>query len=246
MPDPAGPSDPRARQRERGLYNLVAHTIALLPMLLLYRARMYRFARLPDRGPVLLVANHQSYIDPPLIAGLMSGRYAHSVAREGLFRVPVLSWIITRLSAFPIREGGRPDPGAIREMLARLEAGRMVLIFPEGARSHDGRLRTFKRGAALVISKAKCPVVPVAVEGCADAWPRGGLPRLFGARVATACAEPIEHDELMKDGPDEALRRLEREVDALRLRLRAELRRQTHGVYPPPGPADEPGVGASD
>ena len=102
-------------------------------------------------------------------------------------------------------------------------------------------MHEFKRGVAVVVKRAKCPVQPVAVEGCFDAWPRGrNFPKLRGIRIAVAFGAPIPHEDLMRDGPDTALERLAREVDRLRLELRAELRRVTKGRYPPPGLGDGP------
>ncbi|MEZ6242394.1 MAG: lysophospholipid acyltransferase family protein [Phycisphaerales bacterium] len=208
---------------------------------LVWRYRAYHGERVPRDGPVLIVANHQSYLDPIIVGQLVPSRQIDSVAREGLFRVPGLAQLMRGLHGFPIREDGEPDSAAIREILARLERGLAVVIYPEGTRTLDGRMTEFKRGAALVVKRAKCPVLPVAIEGAHDAWARGrSRPRFWGARIMTIAGEPIPHDELLADGPDAALRRLEREIDAMRLDLRAKLRARTRNAYPPPGPADNP------
>lgn len=212
---------------------------------LVWRYRAYHGERVPGSGPVLIVANHQSYLDPIIVGQLVPSRQIDSVAREGLFRVPLLAPLMRGLHGFPIREDGEPDSAAIREILARLERGLAVVIYPEGSRSRDGRMTEFKRGAALVVKRSRCPVLPVAIEGAHDAWPRGRRrPRLLGARVMTMAGEAIAHDELLADGPDAALRRLEHQIDAMRLDLRRRLRERTNGVYPPPGPAGRPSFGA--
>jgi 1-acyl-sn-glycerol-3-phosphate acyltransferase len=86
-------------------------------------------------------------------------------------------------------------------------------------------MHQFKRGVALLVKRANCPVVPVAVEGVYEAWPiHRKVPRFLGQRMAIMYGEPIDSTELMKDGPDAALRRLEAEIGAMRQQLRTYLR----------------------
>ena len=113
-----------------------------------------------------------------------------------------------------------------------------MLIFPEGTRTPNGRVQPFKRGVILLVKRSHCPVVPVAIEGPFDIWPKGGKMRLFSARIAVRFGEPIPAEELMRDGPDAALARMAREIETMRLGLRRMLRRHTKGRYPPPGLGD--------
>ncbi|MBM4108145.1 MAG: 1-acyl-sn-glycerol-3-phosphate acyltransferase [Phycisphaerae bacterium] len=206
------PPDPGPLQRL--IYRLARATVALLTSIV-YRARAFGAHRVPARGGVLLVANHQSHLDGPLI-GIAAHRPLWFVARVGLFSFKPFGWLLAALNSIPIRQG-ESDAAAIRALIARLDAGGAVLIFPEGSRTPDGSLQPFSRGTALLIKRTGCPVVPVAVEGCFDAWPRSRLlPRLWRRRVAVAFGEPIGHDELMRDGPDGALTRLAEEIESLR------------------------------
>ncbi len=190
-------------------------------LLVFWRYRIYGRNRVPFSGALLIVANHQSYLDSGAVGVAVGPRHTDSVAREGLFRIPGFGTLIRWLHAFPVREDGGGDTRAIKETLARLERGRAVIIFPEGSRTHDGSVGEFKRGAAVIIKRSRCPVLPVAVEGAYDAWPRGArAPSVFGQRVSVAIGEPIPHDELMRDGPDAALERLHMEVDRLRCNCR--------------------------
>lgn len=221
-----------------GMRRLLAMTVRVL-----YRPVVQELARVPLTGPVLLAANHQSFLDPPVIGFAVTRRHMDYVARAGLFASPVFGGLIRALNSIPISEEGA-DAAAIREILRRLEAGRAVLIFPEGSRTTDGAMHDFKRGVAVLVRRSSCPVMPVAIEGVFDAWPRSARwPRVFGCRVAVRYGVPIPHDELLRDGPDAALDRLKREIDAMRLELRAELRRRTSGRFPPPGPGDHPASG---
>ncbi|MCW5776158.1 MAG: 1-acyl-sn-glycerol-3-phosphate acyltransferase [Phycisphaeraceae bacterium] len=233
----------RARRPGTTLGNLFVYETMrrLLSLIIrvLYRPVVQEVGRVPLTGPVLLAANHQSFLDPPVIGFAVRERHLDYVARAGLFASPVFGGLIRALNAIPISEEGA-DAAAIREILRRLEAGRAVLIFPEGSRTADGAMHEFKRGVAVLVRRSSCPVMPVAIEGVYDTWPRSARwPRLFGCRVAVHYGEPIPHDELLQDGPDAALDRLRREIDSMRLNLRSELRRQTGGRFPLPGPGDE-------
>lgn len=143
-------------------------------------ARAWHRERLPAEGPMLIVGNHASHIDPPLV-GLGVGRPCTYLARHTLFRVPGLGWLIRNVGAFPIdRDAGKDGLTAVLKLLAE---GRRVVMFPEGTRSETGELRPFKPGVALIAKKANCPVVPCGVVGAFAAWPRGAkLPRpaVFG------------------------------------------------------------------
>ncbi|HVZ94657.1 MAG TPA: lysophospholipid acyltransferase family protein [Phycisphaerales bacterium] len=204
-----------------------------------YGLRRYGLEHLPRTGPVLIVSNHQSYLDPPIVCMCSPRRQTNFIAKFGLFEKPLFAKYISTLNSIPIRDDGEADLGAMREALARLSRGEVVLLFPEGTRSPDGAMQPFLRGATVLVKRAKCPIVPAALEGAYDAWPRGSRPLSpWGKRVAVMLGPPIAHDELMKDGPDAALTRLSRQIDAMRLELREKLRKATNGRYPPRGVAD--------
>ncbi|MCC6677195.1 MAG: 1-acyl-sn-glycerol-3-phosphate acyltransferase [Phycisphaerales bacterium] len=219
----------RAKRPGATLFQLLFYefirTAAALLFILCYRARAYHASRIPVAGPLLLAANHESYLDPPLVGSFLHTRQISYIARSGLFKFRPLGWLISTLNSISLKEDSG-DAAAIREIIRRLEHGDAVLIFPEGARSPDGAMQEFKRGIALLVKKARCPVVPIAVEGCYDAWPRDRkVPRLFRRRVGVLFGNPIPYDELMKDGPDAALQRLHAEVAALLRELQGRMGR---------------------
>lgn len=224
------------------LFYLVAKTLCRVILVVFFRARAYHAERVPEEGAMILAANHQSYIDPPLVGGFIT-RAASYIAKAGLFKFKPFGACLRAINCVPIQEG-TGDSGAIREAIRRLEGGHAVLIFPEGSRSMNGAMHEYKRGVALLVKRAKCPVVPVAVEGCWDAWPRGGKPRWF-VPVAVMYGHPIAYDELMKDGADAGLARLARETQAMRMELRAKLRERTRGKYPKPGAGDSVAIASA-
>lgn len=199
---------------------------------LFFRLRRYHTERFPREGAFLIAANHQSHLDPPSIGVCNTTRPTHFLARAGLFKNRAFAWLITAVNSVPIKEESG-DLGAIREILARLGTGVPVLVFPEGARTPDGEVHEFKRGIALLLKRAECPVVPVAIEGAYDAFPRHRrIPRLLGCRIAVMVGRPIPHEELLKDGAEAGLARLRQEIETMRSELRAKLRAATNGRYP--------------
>jgi len=202
---------PGASWARAAFYEFIRSSAAGL-LRVLFGARGLGRENVPATGPLLLAANHQSYLDPPAISAMLPQRHTTFVAKAALFKVPGFAWLIGTLNSVPIREN-QGDAAAIRETIRRLEGGHVVLIFPEGQRSPDGRVHDFKRGVALLMKKAKCPVVPVAITGAFEAWPRKQvLPVPWRKRVTVKYGTPIPYDELMKDGADAGLARIRVEV----------------------------------
>ena len=199
--------------------------IVMLLVTFLYRLRFYGLHNLPPSGTggLLVVANHQSHWDPPVLGIAFRTRNMASIAREGLFKAPGLKQLLLGLGAIPIKES-EGDAGAIRTAIAELKKGRLTLIFPEGSRSPDGEIKDFKRGAWVLLSRAKCDVMPAAIEGAFDSWPRRRhFPGLFGHRIGVAFGKPIPYNELKALGADAGLARLQSEVERLRADLAVRL-----------------------
>ena len=138
-------------------------------------------SNMPGRGGALLVSNHLSYLDV-FVLGVAVPRPLNYVARSTLF-VPVLGPLIRSVGGFPIQRDGMGASG-LKETLRRIRNGGVVILFPEGTRTPDGRLAELKPGIAALAAKARVPVVPVAIAGTFEAWPRGRrLPRPHPIRV---------------------------------------------------------------
>jgi 1-acyl-sn-glycerol-3-phosphate acyltransferase len=135
-----------------------------------FRWRVYHPERVPLKGPVILAANHESFLDPPLV-GCGLDREINYLARKSLFRYPVLSWVLRAVNAVPVdRDGG--GASGLRAIMDRLEKGGGIILFPEGTRTPDGKLQTARSGIGLTIIKSEAPVVPVRVFGTYEAWGR--------------------------------------------------------------------------
>jgi len=132
-------------------------------------------ANIPRTGPVVLLANHQSHLDPVLI-GCFCPRPLGILARESLFKGTVAT-LIRSFDAIPIDRDGS-GLGGIRITLKRLKDGDAILIFPEGTRSHDGQLQPIKPGFTALVRRGKATIIPVAIDGAFQALPRGrAVPR---------------------------------------------------------------------
>lgn len=216
----------------------IGRSICQLSIRTLYRAHLEGAELVPSFGPALIVSNHQSFLDPMLNGAVGADRQIVSIARESLFSFRPFGWLLRSYGTIPIKDESG-DSGAIKAALAELALGHVVLIYPEGSRSDDGTVQEFKRGVALLIRRAKVPVVPMGIDGACDVWPPSSkLPALRG-RLGVKVGEPIGYEELMAEGPDAALARLRREIERLRLAVRGEIRRSTNGHWPLPGPTDQ-------
>jgi 1-acyl-sn-glycerol-3-phosphate acyltransferase len=162
--------------------------VAVAFMRLLFRVEGRGTEHVPAEGPVLIVANHSSVLDPPLVGG-MCPRQLTFLAKAELFRIPGFGGLIHRLGARPLRREGA-DPSALRTARRVLAEGKALLVFPEGTRGEEGRLREAKPGAALLAVQSGATVVPVYVSGSGRAWPRGRrLPR--PAKVVVTFGAPL-------------------------------------------------------
>ncbi|WP_456342578.1 lysophospholipid acyltransferase family protein [Thermovibrio sp.] len=120
---------------------------------------------IPQEGKVLLVANHRSYLDPPLVAFAVKKRPVFFMAKSELFDTPILGSLIKHWgNAFPVKRG-KADLTALKTALELLNKGELVCIFPEGQRAPKGKFLRGKWGAGMVAIKAKAPIVPCLIEG---------------------------------------------------------------------------------
>jgi 1-acyl-sn-glycerol-3-phosphate acyltransferase len=158
-----------------------------------FRWRVYHPERVPLEGPVILAANHASFIDPPLVgAGLK--RAINYLARESLFRFPVVGAILRAVNSVPVdRDGG--GAAGLRAILGRLLDGGGIILFPEGTRTRDGRLQPARSGIGLTVIKSDAPVVPVRVFGTFEAFGRHlKFPRPHP--IVVKYGQPILFDQL--------------------------------------------------
>ena len=161
----------------------VLRLVALLLARLLFRVEVRGAEHVPRAGAAMIVSNHSSVLDPPIV-GAAAPRPLHFMAKAELFSIPLLGRLIRAVNARPVRREGA-DARALREALRILESGHALLVFPEGTRGPEGVLREGKAGAGMLALLSGAPVVPAYVEGTGRALPRGRvLPRPVKVRVS--------------------------------------------------------------
>lgn len=160
----------------------------VLLALLAFRMKVEGRGHEPPAGPLIVAGNHASAIDPPLVGCVLRRRAAY-MAKEELFSIPVLGAWLRSVGVFPVRRG-TADRGAIRRSLEVLEEGDVLVMFPEGTRSEDGRLREAEPGAALIALRTGAPVLPVAVIGSHKILPKNARWPRF-TRVIVRIGPPL-------------------------------------------------------
>ena len=194
----------------------ILRTIALALMRLYFRLERRGGQHVPLTGPLLMVSNHVSLLDPPVV-GAAAPRPLYFLAKEELFRVPLLGRLIYAVNSRPVRRDGS-DVRALKTALRLLGEGKAILIFPEGTRGRGGRLGEGKPGAGMLAVMSGAAVVPVHVSGTERALPRGrALPR--PAKVRVAFGPPLH----FKPGTGDTRKESYREASAEMMRAIAQL-----------------------
>ncbi|MBN1867234.1 1-acyl-sn-glycerol-3-phosphate acyltransferase [Candidatus Sumerlaeota bacterium] len=183
------------------------------------RQEAYGAENVPSEGGFMLVSNHASYLDPPLI-GCRARRGLYYMAKRELFRIPVFGRLIRNVNAVPV-DRGQVRRGSMREYVGLMRDGHVLVVFPEGTRSHDGRLRAFKPGVAMIAAQARVPCIPAYIQGSFDSWPRHRrFPR--PAKIRVFYGAPFDLPEraegmATRDYYEICAQEMHRRVDALRV-----------------------------
>jgi len=191
---------------------LIQFTLRLIfSVWLRYRARGIERVSRTDGG--LFLVNHQSFLDPMLV-GLPLQRPVSYLARDSLFRIPVIGQILRNVYVIPIRREAASTT-SIRQAVGRMHDGFLVGIFPEGTRCHDGYVGEFKPGFVSLVRRIRLPVYPVGIAGAHEAMPRRGLLRLRPRKVHVVFGEPLcpqRLQDLSRKGQEETLVKFARDA----------------------------------
>lgn len=158
---------------KKGLATLlwvVVFSTSATALIILCRMRILGLRRVPRRGPVLVVANHHSFLDPVMV-GVSVSRRATYLARASLFNNPLFAWLPAGLGAIRLHRDATTTE-ALKTALKRLADGKVVIMFPEGTRSPTRELGELRGGVLLLARKTNATIIVAGIAGSFDCWPR--------------------------------------------------------------------------
>jgi 1-acyl-sn-glycerol-3-phosphate acyltransferase len=172
---------------------------------IMYRIKVRGLEHIPETGPVLIVSNHVSFMDPLVIGGSIR-RPVRFVMDHNIFNIPVMSFIFRTARAIPIAPA-HEDPQALQRAFDQIDAelaeGEIVCIFPEGKLTKSGELNEFKSGVERILERRPVPVVPMALRGLYGSFfsrrdgkaPMSAAPRRFWSRIEVVVTAPVPGDD---------------------------------------------------
>ena len=201
------------QHRQSFVYSLVSYFFVFPIFRILYRGRSIGISNVPKEGGVVIVANHGSHLDPPIL-GHALGRPIAFMAKAELFRIPILSSIIRACGAYPVSRGAG-DREAIRVASSHLRSGWATGVFLDGTRQKNGRINSPKAGAALLAARTGCPLLPVAIINSHRAFSKGSFfPRLVPVhlKIGKLIQPPVSRK---RQDLDEVTNLLKLEINAM-------------------------------
>lgn len=175
----------------KSAFYVILRFLLWLPAKLILRVHWKDRGNEPRRadGPYLVCANHQTVLDVVFLALVLKRQQPHFMAKAELFKVPVLSWIVRKMGAFPVSRG-KGDVGAVKHAIRLLKEKRSVGMFPQGTRCAERELRDcrIKHGAGLIAAHAGVQVLPVCIKMKNRKW-------RFFRRVDVIVGEPIPFEK---------------------------------------------------
>ncbi len=160
-----------------------------------FKLRPQGLENVPENGPVVLIGNHQSFLDP-VLCGIFIKRPLYFLARDTLFR-GLFGRLITSVNTIPVKRG-TADLTAMKTVIEKLRDGWGLCLFPEGTRSADGKISAFKPGFGLLCRRGGAAVVPVVVDGAFEAWPRNKKLFCPGKRIDICYGKCITAEKVKK------------------------------------------------
>lgn len=163
---------------------------------LFFQIRVYDEENVPKEGALVLVGNHQSYLDP-VFCGIPLKRPLYFLARDTLFANRLFGWLISSVNTIPVKRG-TADLSAMKKIIGKLKEGSGVCLFPEATRTKDGKITPFKPGFGLLCRRGEAAVVPVLIDGAFECWPRHKKIFSPGGRIVVCYGKAITAEQVKK------------------------------------------------
>ena len=195
---------------------------------------------IPRNGPLIIASNHASNADGVVVGAWLIprlGRRIHWLGKREMTRWPIVGPVVLAGSVHPV-DRENVDIDVFRLLLRILEAGNVVVVFPEGTRSATGGMQAAKDGVAMLALRSDARILPVGVVDTDRFWPKGKLPRL-GGHVEMRVGEPFKLSEVLPSGLDRRAAKVAA-TDLIMRRIAALLPARQQGVYGPPAVSPEP------
>lgn len=201
-----------------------AQTVAVLFVRCLYYVKVHGKENIPRKGPLLILSSHQSFFDPMLCQNFILRPFTF-IARDTLWDAFISRMVLNSFYVIPIRRG-EADISAMRKAINVLKQNSALVIYPEATRTSDGRVARIKPGIDLIIRRASATVVPMAIEGAFEAWPKTKkLPRPF-KKIVVRYGKPISPEQVKEMGPEKFAKHLTEAIRSLQNESRVEMGRE--------------------
>jgi 1-acyl-sn-glycerol-3-phosphate acyltransferase len=176
-----------------------------------FRGEISGLDHLPAQSGYIVASNHASHLDPPIVGAFLT-RQVSFFARKSLWKPGFPTWWLNKVGTIPVDRDGGADIAAIKRVIQALESGKVVILFPEGTRSPDGRLQPAKGGVGMIACKTHMPVVPARIFGSYDALGKGGRLNL-ATPVDVTYGRPLLPEDY--DRPEDGRERYQRAADRI-------------------------------
>ena len=178
------------------------------------RLKVQGLERLDPNRPYIFIANHQSYIDIPVLIQAMPSFQLRWIAKKELLWVPLFGWAMWSAKHIIVdRLNFSKAKASLKKAEQRIKAGVSVVIFPEGTRGSNGQLLPFKRGGFVLAIKTRTPIAPVTLDGSGAILPRGDW-RIKKGEIKVIVSEPVEMDRYQIGKAKELLTRVREQVES--------------------------------
>jgi 1-acyl-sn-glycerol-3-phosphate acyltransferase len=208
------------------VWHQFCHYLSVAIVATIYRLKAYGRKNIPQSGPVLILSNHQSMFDPIFCQNWI-WRPFYFVPRDTLLDIPFWGRLFRSFFIIPIKRG-QADIAAMKTIIDVLKQDKTVCLFPEGTRTHDGRIGKIKPGFGLISRRTGATIVPMVIDGIFEAWPRTRkLPKL--GKVAVIYGDPISPEYIKQKSDDDFAAELTQTFQKLQADLRTRLGKQPYG-----------------